>query len=172
MAAQGKARVKSKGQPRSFMAYFHGLKPPHTICDIWPQWREFGERARSGGRLGRKTQRNTIKYVQLSGKISICQLFVFFLVFLDSQEIACVHTCACACVCVTSALEMGEEAEKEQDLSEGELREETDKSKPSFPPSNVQMQTMQAVPSRWKVFCFLVFSLPVCLQKRVPALAG
>lgn len=82
----------------SFTAYFHGLERPHMICDIWPQWREFGERARSGGRLGRKTERNTIKYVQLSGKISICQLFVFFLVFLDSQEIVCVRTRVCVCV--------------------------------------------------------------------------
>ena len=105
MAVEGKTRVKIKGQMHSFTAYFHGLERPHMICDIWPQWREFGERARSGGRLGRKPERNTIKYVQLSGKISICQLFVFFLFFfLDSQEIMCVHTrvcvCVCACVCV------------------------------------------------------------------------
>ena len=120
MAVEGKTRVKIKGQMHSFTAYFHGLERPHMICDIWPQWREFGERARSGGRLGRKTERNTIKYVQLSGKISICQLFVFFLVFLDSQEIVCVHTrvcvCTCVCVCVCvhmcgGALKMREEKE-------------------------------------------------------------
>ena len=120
MAVEGKTRVKIKGQMHSFTAYFHGLERPHMICDIWPQWREFGERARSGGRLGRKTERNTIKYVQLSGKISICQLFVFFLVFLDSQEIVCVHTrvcvCTCVCVCVCAhmcggALKMREEKE-------------------------------------------------------------
>ena len=56
--------------------------------------------------------------MQLSGKISICQLFVFFLVFLDSQEIVCVHThvCVCVCVCVCArmcggALKMREETE-------------------------------------------------------------
>lgn len=121
IAAEGMRRVKIKGQMHSFTAYFHGLKQPHTICDIWPQWRESGERVRSGGRPGRKTQRNTIKYVQLSGKISICQLFVFFLVFWIHRKL-CVHTCVCVCVsaCVpvpgTSALEMREETENQQAL--------------------------------------------------------
>lgn len=79
-------------------AHFHGLEQPHRISDIWPQWREFGERVRSGGRLGRKTERNTIKYVQLSGKISICQLFVFFLVFWIQRK-SRVCTCECVYMC-------------------------------------------------------------------------
>ena len=98
-AVEGKTRVKIKGQMHSFTAYFHGLERPHMICDIWPQWREFGERARSGGRLGRKPERNTIKYVQLSGKISICQLFVFSLFFFGfTGNHVCAHTRVCVCV--------------------------------------------------------------------------
>ena len=118
IAVEGKTRVKIKGQMHSFAAYFHGLKRPHMICDIWPQWREFGERVRSGGRLGRKTERNTIKYVQLSGKVSICQLFVFFLVCWIHRK-----SCVCTRVCVLGgALKM----RGDRTSQKGECREEAE----------------------------------------------
>lgn len=150
IAVEGKTRVKIKGQMHSFAAYFHGLKRPHMICDIWPQWREFGERVRSGGRLGRKTERNTIKYVQLSGKVSICQVFVFFLVCWSHRK-----SCVCTRVCVCGGeLWKWEETENTQDLSERGVQGRGWRN--PAPPLNVQMQTTQTETSRWKVlgFCF------------------
>lgn len=44
----------------------------HMISSVWSLLGEPGEKGRSGGCLGRKSERITIKYVQLSEKISIC----------------------------------------------------------------------------------------------------
>lgn len=124
IAVEGKTRVKIKGQMHSFAAYFHGLKRPHMICDIWPQWREFGERVRSGGRLGGKTERNTIKYVQLSGKVSICQVFVFFLVCWSHRK-----SCVCTRVCVWGGGSENERRPKTHRTSQkGERRQEAEES--------------------------------------------